>query len=182
VSHARERKVLKDFYVIGYFTKPENYVLTALENTADEKHLTILQRFTMDDAHIDSFSVSLADTLSAMKADGVNEYPVNTIRSDEFVSPMGRTPVQIVEKTDAINRLHTESLAIAENLSAIFQNRAFSGDNYNPHISHAEEKVSTHLSHVALTTYQDVPFKIEIKVVFDLDGNVVSDVDLQPAA
>lgn len=174
--------MLKDFYVIGYFTKPKNRVLTALENTADEKHLTILQRFTMDDSHVDSFSTSLSEVLNAMKSDGVNEYAVDTIRSDEFVSPMGRTPVQIVEKTDAIVRLHNESLEIADNLSAIFQNRAFSGEGYNPHISHTDEKVSTRLSHVALTTYQDVPFKIEIKVLFDLNGNVVSDAELESAA
>lgn len=174
--------MLQDFYVIGYFTKPENRVLTSLENTADEKHLTILQRFTMDNSHVGSFESSLSKVLTEMKSDGVDEYSIDTIRSDEFVSPMGRTPVQIVEKTDAINRLHTESLAVADNLSAIFQNRAFSGEGYNPHISHTEEKISTRLSHVALTTYQDVPFKIEIKVLFDLNGNVVSDEDLVKAA
>jgi hypothetical protein len=176
------RQLLKDFYVIGYFSKPEEYVLTALENTADTKHLTILPRFTMEEINIDSFSESLAATLKEMNATGEYEYPVDTIRREEFVSPMGRHVVQIVEKTDEISQLHTAVLEIAEKFSASFQNPAFSGEGYNPHISHAEEGFSSHLSHVALTTYQDVPFRTEIKVLFDLNGNAVSSEDRKVAA
>jgi hypothetical protein len=174
--------LLKDFYVIGYFSKPEEYVLTSLENTADEKHLTILPRFTMDDSNIDAFSESLTTVLSEMKDSGADAYPVDTIRSEEFVSPMGRHVVQIVKKTDEIEALHLSALEIAENLSASFQNPAFSGDGYNPHISHAKEDFSSKLSYVALTTYQDVPFRTEIKVMLDLDGKAVYNEDRKVAA
>lgn len=165
--------MLKDFFLIGYFVKPEDTVLTSLENTADEKHLTILPRFTMDDANIDSFAESVASVLNEMKISGVNEYAVDTIRTEEFVSPMGRHKVQIVDKTEEIETLHLSTLEIAEKLSATFRSPAFSGMGYNPHISHASEGFSSKLSHFALTTYQDVPFRTEIKVIFDLAGNIV---------
>lgn len=174
--------MLKDFYVIGYFSKPEEYILTALENTADEKHLTILPRFTMDDSNVDSFAESLASVLSEMNTSGVDEYPVNSIRREEFVSPMGRHVVQIVDKTDEIEALHLSALEIAKNLSAVFQNPAFSGEGYNPHISHAQEGFSSWISHIALTTYQDVPFRTEIKVMLDLEGETVFADDRKAAA
>lgn len=174
--------MLKDFYVIGYFSKPKEYILTALENTADEKHLTILPRFTMDDSNVDSFAESLASVLSEMNTSGVDEYPVNSIRREEFVSPMGRHVVQIVDKTDEIEALHLSALEIAENLSAVFQNPAFSGEGYNPHISHAQEGFSSRISHIALTTYQDVPFRTEIKVMLDLEGETVFADDRKAAA
>lgn len=169
----RDRKLLKDFFLIGYFAKPEDTVLTSLENTADEKHLTILPRFTMDDTNIDSFAESVASVLNEMKVSGVNEYAVDTIRTEEFISPMGRHKVQIVDKTEEIETLHLSILEIAEKLSAVFRSPAFSGMGYNPHISHAEEGFASKLSYFGLTTYQDVPFRTEIKVVFDLDGNIV---------
>lgn len=174
--------MLKDFFLIGYFEKPEESVLTALARTADAKHLTILPRFTMDDTNIDSFSESLASVLSEMKTAGTYEYPVETIRTEEFASPMGRHVVQIVEKTNEIEGLHLSTLGIAEKLSAIFRSPDFSGSGYNPHISHAEEGFSSKISHFALTTYQDVPFRTEIKVMFDLAGNAVSFDDRQIAA
>lgn len=171
--------MLKDFFIIGYFSKPNHNILTKLESTVDEKHLTILPRFTMDFENVEAFSSIMCEILRNSK---VKEYPVKTIRQEEFTSPIGQHAVQIVAKTREIEQLHRAAFDVAKSFLAVFEKPEFSEDGYTPHISHAEKNFSAEIAYIGLTSYQDVPFRTEILSLFDLAGESVHNDPISDAA
>lgn len=162
--------MLKDFYVIGYFSKPTVIILKSLESLSDEKHMTILPQFTMDEENLSEFTESFAAALTELAGSGKSEYTVESIGSETFNGVHGSTPVQLINKTIEIEELHLAVREIAKNLSATFQNEDFAGAGYNPHVSHAEDGFSARLTHVGITTYQEEPFMTEILALFDLEA------------
>lgn len=167
--------MLKDFYVIGYFSKPKNLILKSLDSIADEKHLTVLPQFSMESEKLPEFTEKFMKALVEINDTRSVEYPVKTVGSETFTGPNGSVSVQLVEKTIEIEELHLMALSIVKELEGTFTVPAFSGDGYNPHISHADEGFVSELTHVGITTYQEEPFQTEILSLFDL--SVSSEVD-----
>lgn len=166
--------MLKNFYVIGYFSKPTKFVLKSLDSLSDELHMTILPQFTMDEEYLAEFTESFSTSLSDLKKSGASEYPIESTGSETFNSLRGSTSVQLINKTIEIEELHLTARQIAKHLSATFQNEAYSGSGYNPHVSHAEDNFSAQLTHVGITTYQEEPFMTEILSLFDLASPAVA--------
>jgi hypothetical protein len=159
--------LLKDFYVISYFSKPTEFIFRSLESLSDEKHMTILPQFTMDEKNLSEFTKSFANAFAELKKSDANEYLIKSIGSEVFHSLRGSTSVQLINKTIEIEELHLTVREIAKSLSATFQNEAYVGAGYNPHVSHASDNFSSQLTHVGITTYQEEPFRTEILALFD---------------